>query len=97
MAGTGRHSRSPRAPLRLSSGRSKHRFASRVVPPEPNPRGSDMRYFALAAILFSAATLGGCNGGVLDPQGPIAAAERLGVLHSTGIPQGLEISTILHL
>src|SRR5262245_8587170 len=46
---------------------------------------SDMRYVLLAAVLIGAATLGGCSEGVLDPKGPIAAAERLIMLNSTGI------------
>ena len=35
-----------------------------------------MRYAVLAVVLIGAATLGGCNEGVLDPKGPIASAER---------------------
>src|SRR5258706_603509 len=33
-----------------------------------------MRYRILAVVLLSAATLGGCTEGVLDPKGPIASA-----------------------
>src|SRR5215470_6567160 len=58
-------------------------------------RGSDMRGFALAVLLIGASTLGGCSGGVLDPQGPIAAAERLIMLNSTGIMLAIVIPTIL--
>jgi cytochrome o ubiquinol oxidase subunit 2 len=36
-----------------------------------------MRYSVLALVSFATATLGGCSGGVLDPKGPIASAERL--------------------
>src|SRR5215467_10436228 len=67
----------------------------RAVPPKPKPRGSDMRYFALTAILFSAAALAGCQDGVLDPKGPIAAAERLIMLNSTGIMLAIVIPTML--
>ena len=35
-----------------------------------------MRYGVLALVLISTITLGGCTEGVLDPKGPIAAAER---------------------
>src|SRR5262245_22115349 len=69
--------------------------ASRAVPPKPKPRGSDMRYFALAAILFSAAALAGCSEGVLAPKGPVAAAERLIMLNSTGIMLAIVIPTML--
>src|SRR5262250_3670980 len=54
-----------------------------------------MRGFALAVSLIGAATLGGCSGGVLDPQGPVAAAERLIMLNSTGIMLAIVIPTIL--
>ena len=36
-----------------------------------------MRYRPLAVVLVTAATLGGCSEGVLDPKGPVAAAERV--------------------
>src|SRR5499426_4551975 len=69
--------------------------ARRAVPSKPKPRGSDMRYFARAAILFSAATLAGCTEGVLDPKGPVASAERLIMLNSTGIMLAIVIPTML--
>src|SRR5215813_8496488 len=69
--------------------------ASRALPPKPKPRGSDMRYFARAAILFSAAALAGCTEGVLDPKGPVAAAERLIMLNATGIMLAIVIPTML--
>jgi cytochrome o ubiquinol oxidase subunit 2 len=53
-----------------------------------------MRGFALAVLLIGASTLGGCSGGVLDPQGPIAAAQRLIMLNSTGIMLAIVIPTI---
>jgi cytochrome o ubiquinol oxidase subunit II len=53
-----------------------------------------MRY-ALIAVLFGAATLGGCNEGVLDPQGPIAAADRQILLNSLGIMLAIVIPVIL--
>src|SRR5499426_4280504 len=67
----------------------------RAVPPKPKPRGSDMRYFALAATLFSAAALAGCSEGVLAPKGPVAAAERLILFNSTGIMLAIVIPTML--
>jgi cytochrome o ubiquinol oxidase subunit 2 len=36
-------------------------------------------------VIFGAATLGGCSEGVLDPQGPIASAERLLLFDCTAI------------
>jgi cytochrome o ubiquinol oxidase subunit 2 len=45
--------------------------------------------------LLGAATLGGCNGGVLDPKGPIAAAERQILFNSLGIMLAIVIPTIL--
>jgi cytochrome o ubiquinol oxidase subunit 2 len=36
-----------------------------------------MRYVVLALVFLAAVTLGACSQGILDPQGPIAAAERL--------------------
>jgi cytochrome o ubiquinol oxidase subunit II len=39
----------------------------------------------LAVFLLGATTLGGCSEGILDPQGPIASAERLLLFNSTEI------------
>src|SRR5882762_5539655 len=44
-----------------------------------------MRYRVAAVLLLSAVTLGGCSDGVLDPKGPVAAAERLLLINSTAI------------
>jgi cytochrome o ubiquinol oxidase subunit II len=44
-----------------------------------------MRCAVLALVLIGAAALGGCSQGVLDPQGPIASAERLLLINSTAI------------
>jgi cytochrome o ubiquinol oxidase subunit II len=45
-----------------------------------------MRCAALAPVLIGAAALGACSRqGVLDPQGPIAAAQRLLLINSTAI------------
>ena len=54
-----------------------------------------MRYVPIAVVLISAAMLGGCTGGVLDPQGPIAEAERLIMFNSTGIMLAIVIPTML--
>src|SRR5882672_2950429 len=54
-----------------------------------------MRYGVLAAVLIGAATLGGCTEGVLDPKGPIAAAERQIMFNSLGIMLAIVIPTIL--
>jgi cytochrome o ubiquinol oxidase subunit 2 len=45
--------------------------------------------------LISVATLGGCSEGVLDPQGPIASAERQILFNSLGIMLAIVIPTIL--
>jgi cytochrome o ubiquinol oxidase subunit II len=44
-----------------------------------------MRHIVLALVLLAAATLSGCSGGVLDPKGSIASAERLLLINSTAI------------
>src|SRR3954469_9967226 len=54
-----------------------------------------MRYGLLILVLAGAATLGGCTDGVLDPKGPIAAAERLILFNSLGIMLAIVIPTIL--
>jgi cytochrome o ubiquinol oxidase subunit II len=54
-----------------------------------------MRYAVLAVVLIGAATLGGCTEGVLDPKGPVAAAERLILFNSLGIMLAIVIPTIL--
>ncbi len=54
-----------------------------------------MRYALLAVALLGAAALGGCSEGVLDPKGPVAAAERLILFNSLGIMLAIVIPTIL--
>jgi cytochrome o ubiquinol oxidase subunit 2 len=54
-----------------------------------------MRYAVLAIVLTGAAMLGGCSEGVLDPKGPIAAAERQILANSLGIMLAIVIPTIL--
>jgi cytochrome o ubiquinol oxidase subunit II len=54
-----------------------------------------MRYAVLALALIGAAGLGGCSQGVLAPQGPIAAAERLLLINSTAIMLVVVIPVIL--
>src|SRR5260370_262257 len=54
-----------------------------------------MRCAVLAVALIGAATLGGCNEGVLDPRGPIASAERQILFNSLGIMLAIVIPTIL--
>jgi cytochrome o ubiquinol oxidase subunit II len=53
-----------------------------------------MRYVVLAVLLIGAAMLGGCSEGVLDPKGPIAAAERQILSNSLGIMLAIVIPTI---
>src|ERR1041385_9290700 len=85
MVQTAGPSWSLRARLRLPSGRSMFLSASPALRTEPNERGSDMRFLAVTVLLIGAALLGGCSGGVLDPKGPIASAERLILFNSLGI------------
>jgi cytochrome o ubiquinol oxidase subunit II len=54
-----------------------------------------MRYLFLSTVLIGAATLGGCNEGVLDPQGPVAVAERQILFDSLGIMLAIVIPVIL--
>jgi cytochrome o ubiquinol oxidase subunit II len=54
-----------------------------------------MRYAVLNVLIIAAATLGGCSEGVLDPKGPVAAAERLILFNSLGIMLAIVIPTIL--
>ena len=54
-----------------------------------------MRYLMLAVVLLGAAALGGCTGGVIDPKGPIAAAERQIMFNSLGIMLAIVIPTML--
>jgi hypothetical protein len=43
-----------------------------------------MRYTLLAIVLIGASILGGCDGGVLDPKGPVALAERQILFNASG-------------
>jgi cytochrome o ubiquinol oxidase subunit II len=54
-----------------------------------------MRCVFLFTFLISAATLGGCNEGVLDPKGPVAVAERQILFNSLGIMLAIVIPVIL--
>jgi cytochrome o ubiquinol oxidase subunit II len=54
-----------------------------------------MRYCLLLGVLLAAAALGGCTEGVLDPKGPVAAAERQILFNSLGIMLAIAIPTIL--
>ena len=51
--------------------------------------------YLLTVVLIGAATLSGCTEGVLDPKGPIAAAERQILFNSLGIMLAIVIPTIL--
>ena len=54
-----------------------------------------MRYGSLTLVLLTAATLGGCDGGVLDPKGPIALAERQILFNATGIMLAIVIPVVM--
>jgi cytochrome o ubiquinol oxidase subunit 2 len=54
-----------------------------------------MRYLLLAVALLGVSTLGGCSEGVLNPKGPIAAAEQQILFNSLAIMLAIVIPTIL--
>ena len=54
-----------------------------------------MRLDLRVGALIGAAMLSGCNEGVLDPKGPVAAAERLILFNSLGIMLAIVIPTIV--
>jgi cytochrome o ubiquinol oxidase subunit 2 len=54
-----------------------------------------MQHRPITVALISAATLGGCSEGILDPRGPVAAAERLLLINSTAIMLVVVIPVIL--
>src|SRR5438552_17125657 len=81
-----------RDPLRSQP--SSSRSLPQSLSPLRSPTRSKMRYRLLALVLLSV-TLGGCSEDVLDPKGPIAAAERLILFNSLGIMLAIVIPTIL--
>src|ERR1700675_1628799 len=70
-------------------------FAMRPVSSTSAQARSNMRYGSLAVVLIGVAILGGCTEGVLDPKGPIAAADRQILLNSLGIMLAIVIPVIL--
>jgi cytochrome o ubiquinol oxidase subunit 2 len=54
-----------------------------------------MRYRALPVLLFGAPTLCSCTQGVLDPKGPVAAAEKLLLINATAITLVVVVPVIL--
>jgi cytochrome o ubiquinol oxidase subunit 2 len=54
-----------------------------------------MRHFLRVIVLTCATVLGGCDGGVLDPKGPIAVAERQIMFNATGIMLAIVIPVML--
>jgi cytochrome o ubiquinol oxidase subunit 2 len=53
-----------------------------------------MRYGLLAVVLTAVVILGGCTEGVLDPKGPIAAADRQILLNALGIMLAIVVPVI---
>src|SRR5246500_3551321 len=53
------------------------------------------RSLSVSIVLIAATTLGGCSEGILDPQGPIAAAERQVLFNSLAIMLAIAIPTIV--
>src|SRR5712675_211278 len=70
-------------------------FAAQAVSSTSAWARSNMRYGLLAVVLIGAAILGGCSEGVLDPKGPIAAADRQILLNALGIMLAIVIPVIL--
>jgi cytochrome o ubiquinol oxidase subunit II len=54
-----------------------------------------MRYARTSLVLAGTISLGGCSEGILNPQGPIAAAERLLMINSTAIMLVVVVPVIL--
>jgi cytochrome o ubiquinol oxidase subunit 2 len=54
-----------------------------------------MRYRARLVVVFCASTLCGCDQGILDPQGPIATAQRLLLINATAIMLVVVVPVIL--
>src|SRR5262245_17888305 len=54
-----------------------------------------MRSSVIAVLIIIAATLGGCTGGVLDPQGPVGAANAKIMLNALGIMHVIVVPTII--
>src|SRR5262245_48141301 len=54
-----------------------------------------MRSSIIAVLIIIAATLGGCTGGVLDPQGPVGAANAKIMLNALGIMLVIVVPTII--
>jgi cytochrome o ubiquinol oxidase subunit II len=54
-----------------------------------------MRSAVLALVVIGTLMLGGCSGGVLDPKGPIASAQRLILFNATGIMLAIVIPTVV--
>src|SRR5216684_7549554 len=71
---------------------SRARSAAHAAP--STSARSNMRYGLLAGVLIAVATLGGCADGVLDPKGPIAAADRQILLNALGIMLAIVIPVI---
>src|ERR1700730_10578125 len=70
-------------------------FAVHAVSSTSAQARSNMRYGFLAVVLIGAAILGGCTEGVLDPKGPIAAADRQILLNALGIMLVIVVPVIL--
>jgi cytochrome o ubiquinol oxidase subunit 2 len=71
---------------------------AKCEPPAGLPAGNAagaLRVGGKALALIATATLGGCSQGVLDPQGPVASAERTILFNSLGIMLAIVIPTIL--
>jgi cytochrome o ubiquinol oxidase subunit II len=53
------------------------------------------RSLSVSIVLIAATTLGGCSEGILNPQGPIAAAERQVLFNSLAIMLAIAVPTII--
>src|SRR5215470_4358382 len=99
MAAVRSRARLPRMPIAASVGCMPRpcltALAAQVVSSNSARTRFNMRYGLLAAVLLVAATLGGCNEGVLDPKGPIALAERQILFNATGIMLAIVIPVVI--
>lgn len=60
-----------------------------------HPACATVRSLPRAAVLVAAVLLGGCSRGVLDPQGPIGAADRTILLNALAIMLAIVIPTLI--
>ncbi len=78
--------------MRVEASVVTRRLVSRTA---PSDRSYRRRVAACVAPMLLLAPLAGCNEGVLDPRGPVGAAEKLILLNSLGVMLAIVIPTIV--